>query len=191
MSPPQFFGDLPRGLHYLLRRGVGVGFAWGGVPHRSSEGLRFTSTLNCAKFSLAMVRLLHKFSDLRTADSGRRLKFLSTARSWVFDFSRSSTICRAASSSRRASVADAADVSCFDGLPKFADERLQICADFGNISPGDGLVEVGELTRSRVAHPSDIELLDLTHDIVDRIEHVGELARRGGDVIVVRLPIHR
>ena len=36
--------------------GRGVGFAWGGVPHRSSEGLRFSSALNCAKFSLAMVR---------------------------------------------------------------------------------------------------------------------------------------
>ena len=83
-------------------------------------------------------------------------------------------------------LADAADVSCFDGLPKFADERLQICADFGNISSGDGLVEVGEQVGQRVDHPSDIETLDLTHDSVDRIEHVGELAWRGGDVIVVR-----
>ena len=33
-----------------------MGFASGGVPHRSSDGLRFTSALNSAKFALAIVR---------------------------------------------------------------------------------------------------------------------------------------
>ena len=53
------------------------------------------------------------------------------------------------------------------------------------------LLRLASKSVSDLIIPPILRPLDLTHDIVDRIEHVGELAWRGGDVIVVRLPIDR
>ncbi len=67
---------LPFPCGYLFFRGVGVGFGWGGVPQRKSEGLRFTSALNCGKILAGRREILHDRPDLRATDLRCGLKVL-------------------------------------------------------------------------------------------------------------------
>ncbi len=169
----------------------GSGLRCGGSAPEEQRGPAFYLRAELSEVLAGKCKIPHKFSDLRTANPGRRLEVPEHLPKLRIRLLKTvDHLARGLEKFPRV-LADAADVGCFKGLPKFTDQRLQIGADFSNVSSGDRLVEIGKQLCKRAAHAADIQFLDLTHDIVGRIEHVGELTWRGWDVVVVRVPIDR